>query len=228
MPTVINCCRLMLLAWLFAAPVIAAQKTGVIRNARLNSTTFNASRGETVRLTYELARPDTVTVRVYDPDGGLVATLLNGVKQSKGRHAVQWDGLDESGQVVPDEAYSFTVETKLGAVYDPAMHSSGEVGDLTEARFSEEGTVVDKLPAASRVLVRLGLHDGPMLKTLVDWKPRVAGEITEYWDGFDEDKLIRLRGEQGFTALITYVTLPDATVITYGNAKETYRDYKLN
>jgi hypothetical protein len=66
-----------------------------------------------------------------------------------------------------------------------------------------------------------------MLKTLVDWKPRVVGTITEYWDGRDEDKLVRLRDHKDFTALITYVTLPDATVITYGNNQETYRDYKL-
>jgi hypothetical protein len=112
-------------------------------------------------------------------------------------------------------------------VYDPTTFSGGVVEDLTAAQFGTEGTVVYKLPASARVLIRLGVHSGPMLKTLVDWKPRVAGTITEYWDGYDEDKLMKLREQKDFAALITYVTLSDATVITYGNDQETYRDYVL-
>jgi hypothetical protein len=66
-----------------------------------------------------------------------------------------------------------------------------------------------------------------MLKTLVDWKPRISGQITEHWDGKDQDNLISLRDHKDFRALITYVTLPDATVIAIGNKNEMYRDYKL-
>jgi hypothetical protein len=121
-----------------------------------------------------------------------------------------------------------TVETASGRVDDPFMRSGGEVGDLTDGRFDRRGgTLTYRLPAASRVLIRLGIRNGPMLKTLVDWEPRVAGTITEYWDGKDEDGLVDLWGNPDFTVLITYVTLPEATVITYGNREESYRDYKL-
>jgi hypothetical protein len=66
-----------------------------------------------------------------------------------------------------------------------------------------------------------------MLKTLVDWKPRIEGVVTEYWDGRDEDDVIDLQGRSDFNALITYVTLPEATVIAFGNKATGYRDYKL-
>ena len=199
-----------------------------IKHVTLVASTFNPNWNEQVRLNYTLSQGDTVTIRVYDSDGGLVRTLLDATPRESGTHEAVWDGRDDMGQLVPDEAYTFTIETSSGAVYDPTTSSGGIVADITDARFdAEASTVVYKLPTPSRVLIRLGVHSGPMLKTLVDWKPRIVGTITEYWDGRDEDKLIRLREHKGFTALITYVTLPEGTVITYGNNQETYRDYKL-
>jgi hypothetical protein len=204
----------------------AGTNVQAIREVVLDKSAFNPSQGDKVRLMYELAQADEVTVRVYDPDGGLIRTLLDAAPREAGMHEAVWDGRDDTGRLVPDEAYTFTIETPSGAVYDPTTFSGGIVGDITEARFDQDGTITYKLPAASRVLIRLGIHSGPMLKTLVDWKPRVAGTITEYWDGRDEDKLMRMLEHKNFTALITYVTLPEATVIAYGNDQETYRDYK--
>lgn len=179
---------------------------------------FNPTRGDRVVLRYAVSGDETVTIRIYDPDGGIVRHLLQATPRAAGLHEEFWDGRDDDGQMVPDEAYTATIETASAIAYDPTTSSGGIVGDITDAQFDREtGTVVYTLPAAARVLIRLGIHDGPMLKTLVDWKPRVAGAITEYWDGRDEDQLIRLREHTGFTALVTYVTLPAATVIAYGN-----------
>ena len=217
-----------LAALLATALSAAAAGRDPIQNVTLANPSFNPSRGETARLSYELAKADRVTVNVWDPDGGLVRTLAHGVPRQAGKQQETWDGKDSEGRPVPDEAYTFTIETASGGIYDPTATSGGTVGDLTKVQFDREaGTVVYRLPVSSRVLIRLGIHSGPMLKTLVDWKPRVAGSITEYWNGQDESGLIRMHENPGFTTLITYVTLPDATVIAYGNSKESYRDYKL-
>jgi hypothetical protein len=218
----------LLVSLMFLSGITAAETNDQqISDVAIETNTFNPSLGEKFRLTYALPQSDEVTVRVYDPDGGLVRTVLHGVSQEAGAHQALWDGRDMEKQLVPDEAYTLTIETASGAVYDSTTFSGGVVGDITEAQFDEDGTVIYKLPAPARVLIRLGVHNGPMLNTLVDWKPRVAGEITEYWDGYDEDDLIKLRGHKDFSALITYVTLPEATVIAYGNKRESYRDYKL-
>lgn len=214
------------LALLLAAPLAAAPKA--VDAVSLSRAALNPSQGESVAISYKLASADRVWVRIYDPDGGLVRTLVDGEKRNAGQHKDTWDGKDLQGKPVPDEAYFFTVETGAGAVYDPTTFSGGVVGDLTDARFDRQaGTVSYRLPAPSRVLIRLGVQNGPMLKTLVDWKPRAAGAITEYWNGRDEDDLVDLWGRPGFNALVTYVTLPDASVITYGNKAVAYRDYKL-
>jgi len=39
--------------------------------------------------------------------------------------------------------------------------------------------------------------------------------------------LIKLQGQEDFSALVTYAALPEATVIAYSNQPETYREYKL-
>lgn len=222
------CLRLALTPLLVFAFVTVGRGQDGIDNVSLSASSFNPSRGDDVTLAFELPKSSTVTVKVFDPDGGLVRSLAVAVPRNKGKHEEVWDGRDDEGQPAPNEAYVFIVETAEGDVYDPTTFSGGVVRDITSARFDREaGTVVYQLPEASRVLIRLGVKNGPMMKTLVDWEPRVGGSITEYWDGRDEDKVTLLRDHKDFTALITHVSLPDATVIAYGNRVETYRDYKL-
>lgn len=218
----------LLLAALVVVGLAAPAGGAEVSEVRLGKASFNPGLGQQVTLSYRLSGADAVSVRVYDPDGGLVQTLIDGARQKGGVHEVTWNGKDWQGRAVPDEAYTFTVETGGGDVYDPSVVSGGEVGDLTDARFDRQaGTMTYRLPAASRVLIRLGVRNGPMYKTLVDWKPRLAGSVSETWDGRDEDDLVMLSGKPGFSALVTYVTLPDATVIAYGNQEESYRQYKL-
>ncbi|MEN8130501.1 MAG: hypothetical protein ABFS45_09985, partial [Pseudomonadota bacterium] len=87
------------------------------------------------------------------------------------------------------------------------------------------GSIKYRLPQMSRVDIRIGLSGGPLLRKLLDWKPRPAGEISEYWDGKDKDKLFDLHGHPKSKMIITYFTLPDSSVITYGNKKIAFSDY---
>lgn len=60
----------------------------------------------------------------------------------------------------------------------------------------------------------------------MDWEPRAAGAITEYWNGKDEDNLINVWDLKGHAMILTYMTLPDASVIAFGNDRYDYRTYK--
>lgn len=206
-------------------------QTKLVTTVTCSKSSFNPSLDEEIALSYELKDDATVTVHVYDPDNGLVKTLLEKVKQEAGKHTVVWDGCDLTGSVVPDEAYYFTIETEdlhgTQHIYDPTTFSGGESKDVLKSELQPETqTVVYQMPEMGRVNIRIGTKGGPLLKTLVDWKPRVTGQITEYWNGMDEDNLMDLTRNPKSKMVITYFTLPENTVITYGNKTIGYRQYK--
>jgi hypothetical protein len=202
-----------------------------VTDVSVSTSSFSPFRGQTVDVEYTLADEADIDIKVFDPDHGLVDVLCKHASREVGQHRETWDGKDLDGSVVPDEAYFFTIEarTKNGktAVYDPTAFSGGEEFDITEASINRESnTVVYDLPYPARILIRIGLSGGPLLKTLVDWEPRIAGEITEHWNGMDADNLINLRDHSRQKMVITGFRLPENSVIAYGNKTVGYREYK--
>jgi len=228
---------LVVLSWSVAAGVSAQSRPATpggapsLFDVALSRRSFNPSRGETVALSYTLSTASTVTVRVFDADRDLVRVVVDRARQPAGVQRAVWDGRDLDGRVVPNEAYVFTVEaggsTGADAVYDPITFSGGEPFDLGTAQVSREtGTLTYRLSQPARVLVRIGIPGSALLRTLVDWEPRTQGEITEYWNGRDRDNLIDVISKPNYTVLITYFTLPDASVVTFGSGGADYRAYK--
>ncbi|MCI5066762.1 hypothetical protein MRY87_13660 [bacterium] len=206
----------------------AADDTGeTFASPVLSQSSFNPTQEETVAFSIEVGKKTTASVYVVDGERYVVRTLAKSQAVDRGKHRFEWDGKDDRGKVVPNEAYTFVIETDDEAVFfDPFVSSGGVVGDVTDASFnSSAGTVTYRIPSSARVLARFGIHNGPMLKTLVDWEPRLGGTVTEYWNGKDEDGTQVIRGMKSFTALITYVTLPDATVVTFGNSDSNFLEF---
>lgn len=56
------------------------------------------------RMRFTLAGPDEVSLRVYDVQGRLVATVVEGVQQ-QGLHEIPWDGADDNGRRLPSGVY---------------------------------------------------------------------------------------------------------------------------
>lgn len=202
-----------------------------ISNVRVLQPSFNPSRGDKAELVYTLSRRAKVTINIYDVDSQLVRNLVPGAQRQTGQYRELWDGKDLDGKVVPNEAYFFCVEaeddSKQKVVYDPITFSGGEFADITSGQVSRQrGTLSYRLSKPSRVLMRAGVPGGALLKTIVDWEPRPAGEVTEYWNGKDEDGVINLWGLKNHTMVLTYMTLPETSVITFGNNAYDYRKYK--
>lgn len=192
---------------------------------------FNPTRSDKVEVRYSLSRDARVTVNAYDADRRLVRSLAADAPRKAGQNREVWDGKDLDGAVVPNEAYFFCVEADDGSgqkvVYDPVTFSGGESADIMQGGVNREsGTLTYKLSQPSRVLMRAGIPGSALLKTVVDWQPRVAGEITEYWNGKDEDNLVDLLSVPNYQLVLTYFTLPETSVITVGNANYDYRAYK--
>lgn len=212
--------------------LITPQNPGrLVSHISLSAETFNPSQEEEVGLYYQLNDKASVTVRVYDPDFELVTTLADAEDQEKGQQGLVWSGKDLDGEIVPDEAYFFTLSAEDARgnreIYDPVVFSGGVEQDLTKASINPQGGTLEyRLQEMSRVRIRLGISGGPLLFTLVDWEPRPAGRVTEYWDGRDQDDLIELRESPRFKMIITAMSLPESSVITFGNKQQSYLDYK--
>jgi hypothetical protein len=197
----------------------------------LSVSSFNPSRKDKIDFRYNLSRDARVTIKVFDADQHLVQTLASNSQRKSGENKETWDGKDLDGMIVPDEAYFFNIEAEDSSnrkvVYDPVTFSGGESADISQGQFSREtGTLSYQLSQPSRVLLRSGVPGSALLKTIVDWQPRVAGEITEYWNGKDENGLLDVWSMQNHLLILTYMTLPETSVIAVGNDKYDYRTYK--
>ncbi|MGA1824144.1 MAG: hypothetical protein ACMUIP_05715 [bacterium] len=203
----------------------------IISTIRISKDSFNPSQKEEIALSYTLLQDALITMKVYDPDHGLIKTVEDKEWRKPGDGSIIWDGKDLEGKTVPDEAYYFTLraENREGKeeIYDPTIFSGGIERDIINVDIDKENYAINyRLPQAARVLIRIGTEGGPLLKTLTDWEPRVAGAITEYWNGKDENNIIRVYDHPKFKMIVTYFTLPENSVITYGNQKIAYREYK--
>lgn len=203
----------------------------IFSNIKTSTDAFNPSLKEEVAISFDISQEAIVTLNVYDPDNGLIKTVEDRQGEKPGTHTLLWDGKDMDGEIVADEAYYFTLQatTKKGEkeIYDPTVFSGGIEHDITKVDIDRENHTINyRLPQMARVLIRIGIHSGPLLNTLVDWKPRITGAITEYFNGKDQDNLINLWDQPRFKMIVTYFTLPENSVITYGNKNINYIDYK--
>ena len=196
-----------------------------------SDSSFNPSHGENVAIYFHLSKPAKVTVHVYDSDHGLIKMLAEQEYLDAGEQMVTWDGKDLDREVVPDEAYFFTIvaedEKCAREIYDPTTFSGGEGHDITTADIDPlNHTITYRMPEMGRVMVRLGIQGGALMNQLVDWKPRVKGLITEYWNGKDKDNLVDFYNHPKFKMIVTYFSLPENSVIAFGNKTLTFRNYK--
>lgn len=172
-----------------------------------------------------------VEIDILTEDNDLVRSLKleNLPKKAKEPLVVVWDGKDQKGEVVPDEAYFPVVRilSKKGKVFEYNVKSdlAGEEVYKFEKKINP-GSIEYDLPETSRILVRSGIFNGPMLRTIVDWEPRTKGFHVERWNGRDSDGLKNIESMADISYLVIGYRLPQSIILTYGNASLSYKDYR--
>jgi flagellar hook assembly protein FlgD len=200
---------------------VAGFQGDLITSVKLNQQRFSPAGGERLPIHFSLDRNARVTLKVFDPDNHLVAVLLEGKQCSRGINTIFWNGRNSEGDIVPDTAYYFTIdaidEAKVAERYDPAAISGGEV---TKVRLigTDDG-VAYALPNDAMVRIRIGIHNGPLMKTLLDWAPREAGDHFEPWNGLDDSGIIDVRSTD-YSLNIQAYALPENSMITEGSGLE--------
>lgn len=193
---------------------------------------FNPSQGECIVIRYELTQAAKVTLTLHDPDGRLIRTLVSGASQPAGLQMATWDGKDDAGVVVPDEAYYpvLRVEGADGGsvTLDPSQDSGGEMLTGIEASYdAARGVVKYVLPESARVRVLAGIADGPLLATVIPNLPRPAGLCEEPWNAMDDSGRIKVTERSGWQLRVEAFRLPRWAILAQGNAGAKFTDYTL-
>lgn len=191
---------------------------------------FNPSRGEKFRIPFKLSSEAEVSVKIFTSDGDHVTTVTKTGTLKPGTHELLWDGKDPKGMIVPDDAYVPVLSAKLKngktVDIDPRTYSGGEVVENLNVEVTPTQEITYHLPAPARVLIRVGIKNGPMMRSLINWVPKTAGKNIQRWNGFDADSLIDLRNHERLSVLVTAYQLPEHAIITMGNEKVSYGDYR--
>jgi hypothetical protein len=197
-------------------------------------TFFNPSLGQSGEIRVTTSVSGTAHVEILDRDRFHVRSLPPVAVE---REAVlRWDGRDESGKVLPDEAYTVRIHlvTESGdAVHDPGKDFHPKPTSVPSASYSRaDGVLSYHLDQPSRVHAQAGQArmvngeaDGPIIRTLVDSAPRSGGNIIEVWNGTDETGQVYIPDLPDFAVAALVVPLPQSTFIAVGNRSMRFVDY---
>lgn len=198
---------------------------------------FNATIGQKVRIELRGTGVGPLAVEVVDRDGHAIRTLASPVGTDPA--IVEWDGRDDAGTVVPDEAYALRIRRDGSGetVYDPSAVMKVPAKGIDFTAYSKiSGILSYTLERPSRVHIQVGQAgratkdsppDGPVLRTLVDEEPRTGGRVIENWNGWDETGELYIPDLPDFAVSVVAAPLPENALITVGNRKETFRAYLL-
>ncbi|MEO8190421.1 MAG: hypothetical protein ABI682_08760 [Acidobacteriota bacterium] len=168
-----------------------------------------------------------ISISILDPDGLVVRHLISRSRAPRGRRAWVWDGRDDVGEVVSDEAYSFKLDIGSRTAYFPASERQQEIS-IERAEFdAHRGLISYELPRASRVRITAsdGVQGG-ISRVIVDWQPRTAGSILEPWNGFDESGQINILSSRESRISIEARALSKNPLIALGNRRLNFQDRK--
>jgi hypothetical protein len=210
---------------------------GVVSSVSVSPSFFNPTLGQRQTIRFHVARPGTVAVEILDRDR-VAIRALKPLQVAAGEVTAIWDGKDQGGEVVPDEAYNLRLTFRNGTkseVYSPAEHFHSVAEDAKVHFYShEDGVLSYTLAKPSRVHAQAGQASTDprtkerreiVLKTLVDDSPRIAGSVIEKWNGMDEGGTILVPELPDFVVAILAVPLPPNAMITVGSTKEAFFEY---
>ena len=203
------------------------QAAGLIHFGQYSRQEFFPARGERFKIPFILTDKAEVSIDLLSPDGETIRRLHSGKLLDKGRHVLEWDGRDNDGIIVPDEAWIPVLHARSGertVTVDPRDTSGGEVVEV-KLQKNDHRSYRYHLPVAARVSIRAGIDGGPLLKVLADWGPHAAGNNILYWNGFDADNLIDIRASGRQKLVVAAYRLPDYSIITSGNNRLDYYNW---
>lgn len=223
---------------LLISPLSSAQASSAsITEVALSRPFFNPTLGQKIQISLVAESAGTLNLWILDRDGYLVRKLVSSYAVHKGRVVFDWDGRDDRGNVVPDEAYSLKIDLtgdRKTASYFPARLQPEEIEPKGLFYDRQGGTLGYKLDRPARVHVQAGSNRfdektggqiGPALRTIANREPRIAGSIVEPWDGYDQGGTVYVPDLPHFSMSLVATALPENALIATGNRGISFLEY---
>lgn len=213
-----------------------AETAPAISNVFVSKAVFNPNLQQTADVSFTIRYSGLVDVVILDRDGYIVRTLCSNKKTNAGELKFVWDGKNDSGEIVPNEAYSLKVDLKAqpkSESYFPANRVPEDLQAQVSYYDRQNGVFSYSLPKPSRVHIQAGsaVIDpvtkkpiGPVMKTIVNREPRSGGSIIEQWNGYDESSTIYIPELPNFATAIAATALPVNSIVTIGNNRTAFLD----
>jgi hypothetical protein len=227
------------IAILWVPTVLAFAKPPGISAVKISPTSFNPSTGQKATIGFDVDQSGVLDLIVLDRDGFAIRSLATARPVERGHVTLGWDGKDESGKVVADEAYSLKIDLKTPtgvASYFPSNDPEAAVEARVTFYDRMNGTLGYYLSKPARVHFQAGSGKtdlktqefrGACLKTVINREPRAAGNDIEVWNGFDEGGTIYVPDLPDFRLSLYATALPENSLITTGNRRETFLEQAM-
>jgi flagellar hook assembly protein FlgD len=98
---------------------ITIENNNIISGVSDSPDAFSPNNGyDNTVISYSLSANSLVRVNILDANGNPVRGLKNNITEGPGRFDVEWDGRDDSGQILPDSRYTYEIQAALSAHTD--------------------------------------------------------------------------------------------------------------
>lgn len=206
---------------MLAGPVYAEQafKLDIIEVAPRQ---FNPSGNEQAKIKFRSERDGQALVRFYDRRAYQVREFAVEHIAANETVTVAWNGKDDQGRVVPNEAYFFTIEATdiqgNQAEYDPTIDLKPRFTPMLVNYDSGQQKLSFTVDQDSVLDVRSGVSDGgPLLVKLIEWKPFLQGDYSIDWDGWDKAHTVQTASLPNHQLYSQILPLPPNSILTVGN-----------
>ncbi len=224
----------------FNAIPLSAQQISptAISEVRTSKASFNPSLGQTVDFFLNVHSEGIVDVSILDSEGHIARILWSKREVATGPTTISWDGKNEEGEIVPDEAWSIKIDftNKQGKTfsYFPANEVVRQYSVNIDYYDRQNAIIKYELPRTARIFVEAGTSKldpntktvkRDVLHTIAAWQPRSAGAIVETWNGYGPNEQKYIPELPDFFISIQAMNLPENSVISYGNKSTTFEQY---
>ncbi len=202
------------------APALSAGKKAapLITRVRCTPKTIDIQKNETAQIAFTLTGKAKVWLEIKDEEQQVVYSEKPHKTYRSGNHMFKWHGGKNPGEPVLPGVYTYVLHARerkgKQETFDPWAETWGLPIHVRSIDYDKKKEILSyTMPRAGRTRIRIGLKDGPLLKTLIDWEPQEGGVQEIYWDGIDKDGLVQLKENPDTFIMIHAYSLADNSII---------------